>query len=262
MRRVTVPAMDGYRNASYGDAFADVYDTWYEGISDVAATVATLAELAQLASSVSAPIVELGVGTGRIAIPLAERVHPTPVVGIDASEAMLAVMAAKPAPVKVTTIVGDMVDGLPDSPLTIVFVAYNTFFNLPTSARQQQCFDAVAARIAPGGCFVIEAFVPERPPRHGSHVEVRSLAADRVVLSVSVHDGDGQTAEGQFVEFTETGGVRLRPWSIRYADPDQLDAMAAAAGLRLRHRWSDFAKRRFDADSTHHVSVYERHSAP
>ncbi len=251
--------MHGYRDTSYGDAFADVYDSWYAGISDVAATVATLAELA---SPVSGPIVELGVGTGRIAIPLAERVHPTVVIGIDTSEAMLAVMATKPATVRVATIVGDMIDALPDTPLAIVFVAYNTFFNLPTASRQQQCFDAVASRLASGGCFVIEAFVPEQPPRHGSHLEVRSLAADRVVLSVSVHDGDGQTAEGQFVEFTEAGGVRLRPWSICYADPEQLDTMAAAAGFGLRDRWSDFTKRRFDADSTHHVSVYERLSTP
>ncbi len=254
--------MHGYRDTSYGDAFADVYDTWYEGISDVAATVSTLAGLLEFASPVSGPIVELGVGTGRIAIPLAERVNPTPVIGIDTSESMLVVMAAKPAPVPVTTIVGDMIDALPDGPLAIVFVAYNTFFNLPSATRQQQCFDAVASRLAPGGCFVIEAFVPEQPPRHGSHVEVRSLAADRVVLSVSVHDGQGQTAEGQFVEFTESGGVRLRPWSICYAGPDQLDAMAASAGLRLRNRWADFTTAVFDVDSTHHVSVYERVSAP
>lgn len=255
MRRVTVRAMHGYGDTSYGDAFADVYDTWYDDISDVTATVTSIAELAAQADG---PIVELGVGTGRIAIPLALRAHPTPVVGIDTSAAMLAVMATKPEASAVTAVVGDMVDALPDGPLAVVFVAYNTFFNLPTAARQQQCFDAVAARLAPDGCFVVEAFVPEQPPRHGSHVEVRTIAADRVVLSVSMHDGDAHTAEGQFVEFTERGGVRLRPWSICYAGPDRLDAMAAAAGLRLRDRWSDFAKAQFDADSTHHVSVYTR----
>lgn len=246
--------MHGYGDTSYGDGFADVYDDWYDGISDVAATVATLAELA---GSLPGAIVELGVGTGRIAIPLAERVRPRSVIGIDSSESMLAVMADKHASAQVTTVVGDMVEDLPDGPLAVVFVAYNTFFNLRTAERQQQCFDAVSSRLAPGGCFVVEVFVPEQPPRQGSHVEVRSMAADHVVLSVSVHDGAGQTAAGQFVELSETGGVRLRPWSIRYAGADELDAMAVRAGLRLRHRWSDFTRRPFDADSTHHVSVYE-----
>ena len=119
-----------------------------------------------------------------------------------------------------------MVDEMPDGPFEMVFVAYNTLFNLADRDRQARCFRAVADRLAPGGRFVVEAFVPDDPPRDGAAVTVRSMTADRVVLSVSIHNPAEQLAEGQFVELTETAGVRLRPWSIRYAPPAELDAMA------------------------------------
>jgi hypothetical protein len=153
---------------------------------------------------------------------------------------------------------GDMVSDLPAGPFTLVVVAYNTIFNLTAPGAQARCFEAVAARLVPGGRFVVEAFVPDDPPRRGDDVTVRSLAADRVVLSITVHDPDHHVAEGQFVELTEAGGVRLRPWSIRYAAPAQLDAMADAAGLRLDDRWEDFSRTPFDADSPRHVSVYRK----
>jgi hypothetical protein len=103
---------------------------------------------------------------------------------------------------------------------------------------------------------VIEAFVPDDPPRRGDSVTVRSISADRVVLSISVADPDNQSAAGQFVEFSETNGVRLRPWSIRYSTPVQLDEYARAAGLALEQRWESFGRTPFDEDSTRHVSVY------
>ena len=86
----------------------------------------------------------------------------------------------------------------------------------------------------------------------------RSLSADRVVLSIDTTDPAAQRSEGQYVEFTEAGGVRLRPWSIRWSTPAQLDSMAAQAGLRLEHRWADAVGRAFDAESERHVSVYRR----
>jgi SAM-dependent methyltransferase len=241
--------MDGFHDASYGDAFADVYDEWYGGISDVEATVRMLRALAD-----GRPVLELGVGTGRLAVPLAAA--GVDVTGIDSSAAMLDVLAAKASAVKARR--GDMVDGLPDGPFGLVFVAYNTFFNLTTAARQQSCFDAVAARLAPGGMFVIEAAVPDpqRPP--GGTVAVRSIAADRVVLSVDVHVPEEQRVDAQLIELTEAGGVRLRPASIRYAAPAELDAMAVAAGFEVGERWEDFAQSPFAADSAQHVTVYLR----
>jgi SAM-dependent methyltransferase len=258
--------VQGYDNSSYGDAFADIYDEWYGRVSDVEATVDRLAAFVARVQSTDPespprPVLELGVGTGRLAIPLAARIAPAEVVGIDSSAAMLARLAANQATAPgnpVRAVLGDMADGLPDGPFGVVFAAFNTFFNLGTIERQQACFHAVAARLAPDGCFVLEADVPEQSAQTGSHVEVRSITADRVVLSVARFDAERNQAEGQFVEFTEAGGVRLRPWSIRSSSPAELDSMAAASGLVLRDRWQDFGGHPFGDDSDRHVSVYTR----
>jgi SAM-dependent methyltransferase len=239
--------MQGYDDRTYGEAFADVYDDWYLGISDVDATIALLAELAD-----GRAVLELGVGTGRLALPLAAR--GVAVDGVDTSPDMLAVLAARDPQRTVRAWTGDMVDDLGDRQYGCVFVAYNTLFNLRSAPRQAACFTAVAARLADGGRFMVEAFVPD--DRDGQAVEVRSMAVDRVVLSISRHRGADQTAEGQFVELTEAGGVRLRPWVIRYAPPVELDAMAAAAGLRVVHRWQDVHRTPFTAESVRHVTVY------
>ncbi len=174
--------MDGYDHSTYGDAFADVYDDWYQRITDVDATVDLLAELAR--DCAPFPVLELGVGTGRLAIPLAAK--GVPVVGLDASAAMLARLADRDPNGSVAVCSGDMVDDQPPGPFALVFVAFNTFFNLLSESRQLACFAAVAQRLAPGAAFVIEAFVPE--PHAGSSVEVRSMTVDSVVLSVTTHD--------------------------------------------------------------------------
>lgn len=245
--------MHGYHDASYGDAFADVYDDWYEGLDELGDTATIVRTLAGLAG-VAGRVLELGVGTGRLAIPLAEagfEVH-----GLDSSALMLERMAAKAGGAAVHAHLGDMADGLPDGPFTLVFAAYNTFFNLLSEGRQRACMRAVAAQLAPGGSFVVEAFVPAEDASAERAVAVKSVTAHRVVLSVSVADPAAQTAEGQYVEFTEDGGVRLRPWSVRWATPAQLDEMAVAAGLRLVDRWHDFAGAPFGPESPRHVSVF------
>lgn len=240
--------MDGYGRSTYGDAFADVYDQWYAGISDAEATADLVAELA--AASGSRRVLELAVGTGRLAVPIADR--GLDVVGIDASEAMLARLRARST--AVTAVLGDMVDDLPDGPFGVCLVAYNSLFNLESAERQQACFRAVAARLAPGGSFVVEAFVPD--DREGPAVSVRSMSVNEVVLSISRHDPATQRAEGHFVQFVDGERVRLRPWAIRYAPPAELDAMATAAGLELAARWEDVSRRPFGDESPQHVSVY------
>lgn len=241
--------MQGYGASSYGDAFADVYDDWYHDVSDVDATVARLHTLAG-----GGRVLELGVGTGRLAVPLAAA--GCQVTGIDASAAMLERLRLRDPHRTVTTVHGDMVDDLPAGPFDVVFAAYNTLFNLLDADRQRACFAAVTERLAPDGALVVEAFVPQA--HTGSQVSVRTLTVDRVVLSASVHDAATQTAEGQFIEFTAAGGVKLRPWVVRYSTTDELDSMATRAGLALRHRWAAFDGRPFDDDSTTHVSVYAR----
>lgn len=245
--------MQGYDDRTYGEAFADVYDDWYGDVSDVEATVALVRRLAPAGS-----VLELGVGTGRLALPLAAA--GLSVCGVDASPTMIERLRAKPGGEAVQCVVGDMVDDAPPGPFSVVLVAYNTFFNLPTAPRQREAMVAVAQRLVPGGYLVLEAFVPDDPPPRGSQVSLRSMTADRVVLSVSVDDPLTQRAEGHLIELTEHQGVRLRPWRIRWARPSELDAMAADAGLTLTERWSDVAGTPFMEDSARHVSVYRRGS--
>lgn len=247
--------MDGYDETTYGDAFSDVYDDWYAAISDVAATTETLVELAG-----GGAVLELGVGTGRLAVPLAVAglEHGITVAGLDSSQAMLDRLAARDPDRLVTQHLGNMAGPLPRGPYRLVVVAYNTLFNLASSELQADCFREVAAVLEPGGRFTVEAFVPDRSATRSSDVSVRSLTAERVVLSVSLQDPDRQTAEGQFVEFTEAGGVRLRPWAIRYSTPAELDRMAVAAGFDVEFRWTSFDRTAFHADADRHVTVFRR----
>ncbi len=244
--------MRGYDATSYGDGFADVYDTWYRGVSDIGATVRLVRQLAGSAGRV----LELGVGTGRLALPMAAAgLHVT---GLDASTAMLdRLRSADPSGV-VRIVVGDMVGDLPAGPFDVVLIAYNTLFNLTGDGEQARCVAAASDRLVPGGRIVVEAFVPDEPFRDGSAVDVRSMTVDHVVLSVAQYDAGSQQATGQFVELSESGGVRLRPWFIRYSTVAQLDEMAAAAGLDLEHRWTDVARAPFDDSSDRHVSIYRR----
>lgn len=245
--------MKDFDDSTYGEAFADIYDDWYDDVSDVEATVSTLRSLGG-----TGRYLELGVGTGRLALALATTgVHVT---GIDSSVAMLQRLEENAAQRDISSnldiVHGDMVNDLPAGPFEVIFIAYNTVFSLRSQTRQAQLFASVATRLTPSGVFVVEAVVPDpqRPP--GGTVGVRSLSAERVILSVDLHEPEYQQVDGQFVELTEAGGVRLRPWSIRYCFPGELDAMAEAAGLSLRARWSDMARSAFDESSSGHVSLY------
>jgi SAM-dependent methyltransferase len=250
--------VDGYDDRTYGEAFADVYDEWYHGVSDIEATVTDL--LAFVGSG--GHILELGVGTGRLAVPLAQAGAPVgiTVTGIDSSPAMLGKLAQRDVDGRVAVVCGHMVDDAPAGPFDLVFVAYNTLFNLTAEGAQAACFHAVASRLHPGGRFIVEAFIPDESTRSGNEVSLRSLTADRVVLAVTKYSPEHQLAEGQYIEFSESGGVRLRPWVVRYATLSQLDAFAVAAGFQLEHRWESFgdaaSANALASDANRHVSVY------
>lgn len=249
--------MEGYGTSTYGDRFAEVYDAWYGEVSDVAACTVRLAALA--AEAGGGPVLELGVGSGRIALPLAAlgvEVH-----GIDASAAMLDALRAKPGGDAIRITEGDMAAlELVDPPaFSIVFVAFNTFFNLPTPDAQLRCLRRAAERLAPNGLVVIEAFVAQESAASGGALAVRHLTADEVVLTVSQHDRGQQTITGQHIHVTE-GGIKLRPWHLRYADPAELDTMAASAGLELAWRHAGWTGTPFHDDADAHVSAYRRTS--
>lgn len=243
--------MDGYDERTYGDRFADVYDEWYGDITHTDDCVEALARLAA-----GGPVLELGVGTGRLAVPLAAR--GLAVTGVDASAAMLAAMAAKPGGDAVTAIEGDMADPpVGAARFALVFVAYNTLFNLVADGAQQRCLDRAAERLTPDGRFVVEAFVPDGDLTSQDVVAPRQVTADKVVLSVSRSRPATQELLGQYVDITEAG-IRLRPWHLRWATPTQLDERAEAAGLRLVERWAGWRNEPFDAAAATHVSVYQR----
>jgi hypothetical protein len=168
---------------------------------------------------------------------------------------MLDRLRSKPGGEAVRAVSGDMAVSLPNGPHAVVLVAYNSLFALDAPARAA-CFEAVSRVLVPGGHFVVEAFVPDPDRPAGSTIGVRSMSATHVVLSIDVHHPDEQRAEGQFVEITEAGGVRLRPWSVHYASPTALDADAAHAGFVLTDRWEDWDGSAFDQHSPRHVSVY------
>ena len=255
--------MEGYDASTYGERWADVYDDWYADLDDTDACVAFLADLAGEPSA-AGPLLELGIGTGRLALPLRARGYD--VRGIDASAAMVDQLRAKPGGEAVPVTLGDMAevvvppaaDGAAAT-CAGVFVAYNTFFNLSSEASQRRCLERVAAVLEPGGWFASAQFVPDARVASGraSDVGVRSITTDRVVLTADRYDADSQTITGQYIDIS-AAGIALRPVHIRYLFPGQLDALASDAGLVRTERWADWARTPFDDDSPVHVSVYRR----
>ena len=252
--------MEHYGPETYGEHYADVYDDWYgEGgrmaISEVGTPDEVAAGIVALANG--GPVLELGVGTGRLALPLAAR--GLAVTGLDASPAMLERLRAKPGADRLTLVECDMAAPVPemaDGSFAVVLVGFNTFFNLPTADAQASCVAAVARLLRPGGRFVVEAFVPA--PEAYDGVSVRTIDVDRVLLDVASIDPDTQVIAGQRIEITPAGN-RLFPYLLRYATPEQFDALAADVGLSLEHRWADWSGTPFDDEgSQSHVSVWQR----
>jgi SAM-dependent methyltransferase len=243
--------MDEYTAATYGDRIADVYDEFHPSTADVDLAVATLAELAG-----TGPVLELGIGTGRLALPLAAR--GIEVRGIDASEAMVAKLRAKPGGDAIDVTIGDFTDVAVEGEFALVFVAFNTLFALPTQEAQLRCFAGVAARLADGGVFVIEAFVPDLSLyNRGQRLWVLDVGAGSVRIDAGRIDVTSQQVDAMHVVLGPDR-VRLYPVQLRYAWPAELDLMARLGGLRLLHRWGDWDRRPFEDTSTRHVSVYGR----
>jgi len=241
--------MKDYTAETYGETCADVYDDWHGGLDE--ATVPALSELARGGS-----VLELGVGTGRVAIPLASA--GIEVQGIDASPAMVARMRAKPGGERVRASIGNFADVAAEGEFALVFVVFNTFFMLLTQEEQVRCLRNVAARLAPGGVFLLEAFVPDLSRYGEGHPpKIVSVTNEWVTLDASQLDAARQHVTSQKVVLTD-GAVRLYPIQIRYAWPSELDLMAQLAGLRLRERWAGWRRESFDSRSVKHVSLYER----
>ena len=243
--------MDDYGASTYGDRFAAVYDEHYgDRRDDLDATVDRLASLAG-----DGPVLELGIGTGRVALPLRER--GVEVHGIDASQAMVDRLRAKPGGADVRVTIGDFADIIVEGSFSLVYVVWNTFFGLLTQADQVRCFTNVAARLEPGGAFLIEAFVPNPGLfADAQRVTVTEVEVDHVLLGTSHHFPSEQRVASQHVRLSPQG-VELYPVQIRYAWPTELDLMAQLAGLRLRSRHGGWRGEGFGDASSSHVSIWE-----
>lgn len=249
---------DEYGPSTYGDRIADVYDETYGETypaftSDVSTTVGFLAPFAG-----AGPALELGIGTGRIALPLASagiEVH-----GIDASVAMVEHLRAKPGGDAIPVTIDDFATFTLDTRFRLVYVVFNTFFGLPTQDDQVGCFRAIARHLTDDGVFAMEAFVPD-PARfdRGQRVSAIKVGTDEVNLEVAKHDPLAQSTIAQHVVIRESG-IRLLPVRIRYAFVAELDLMARLAGLRLRERWADWDRSPLTPESQKHISVWERNT--
>jgi SAM-dependent methyltransferase len=234
----------------FGEDVAARYDESLVGSPELAELDATVDFLADLAAA--GPALELGVGTGRVALPLARRgvrVH-----GIELSDAMVARLREKPGAEDVDVTIGDFATARVDGTFSLAYLVFNTIMNLTTQDDQVACFENVAAHLEPGGCFVIEVEVPQLqrlPPGE----TVRPFAVTPTHLGFDEYD---VAAQGQISHHytVRAGEVDVVSMPFRYVWPAELDLMARIAGMALSERWSGWRREPFTSESTSHVSVW------
>jgi SAM-dependent methyltransferase len=239
---------DGYFNENvasrYDESSADMFEA---GVVDPA--VDFLAELAG-----GGRALELGIGTGRIALPLARR--GVPVHGIELSNAMVARLRAKPGGEGIGVTVGDFATTTVDGSFSVAYLVFNTIMNLTTQAAQVACFRNVAAHLEPGGCFVVEVGIPELqrlPPGE----TIRAFLVSETRWGLDEYD---VARQGLISHHFEVVDGKLEKVSIpfRYVWAAELDLMAQLAGMSLRERWSGWKREPYTSDSRKHISVWEK----
>ncbi|MDP6822179.1 MAG: class I SAM-dependent methyltransferase [Dehalococcoidia bacterium] len=201
---------------------------------------------------------ELGIGTGRIALPLAE--HGVRVHGIELSTAMISRLREKPGGKKIEVTIGDFAEATVDGSFAVAYLVFNTIMNLTTQEAQIACFRNVAAHLQPGGCFVIEVITPDLqrlPP--GETVHPFRISETR--LGFDEYDVAGQGLTSHHFKLTDGAWERLS-FPFRYVWPSELDLMAELAGMKLRGRWSGWNGEPFTSESRRLVAVWEKGSGP
>jgi len=238
--------MGGFDARRYGADWADVYDEVHEGVVDTDATVAGLAGLVGQAATV----LEYGAGTGRLAIPLAERGHD--VVAVEISEPMVERLRAKPGAERLTVVVGGMTEGALGRTFDLAFVAFNSIFALGSQDDQVRLFGNAAAHLRAGGRFALETVVAKEPqPR------IVQLDGGRVAITTGTLDAVTGSYSGTWV-LVGADGISVRPIAGRHVGHAEMDLMARLAGLELEHRWADWSRAPFTSGSGAHISVYRK----
>ncbi len=237
--------------ATWDAATAERYDTPGEGMFAPELLAATVDRLAELAAGGAA--LELAIGTGRVAVPLAER--GIPVTGIELSEPMVQVLRRKVDEAAMPVVIGDMATARAPGEFTLVFLVFNTISNLLTQAEQVACFRNAARHLSPGGRFVIELWVPELrtlPPGK----EATVFAAEPGYIGLDTYDTLHQHVVSHHFRFGDGEAAQLFRSPHRYVWPAELDLMGQLAGFELESRHADWSGAEFTADSRSHVSVY------
>jgi SAM-dependent methyltransferase len=239
----------------FGERIAERYDETAADMFQAAVVEPVVDLLADLAFDGTA--LELGIGTGRIALPLAQRgirVH-----GIDLSEAMVARLRAKPGAEQIEVTIGDFATTTVPRQFSLAYLVFNTIMNLTTQDDQVACFSNVAAHLAPGGCFVIEVSVPDLqrlPPGE----TVRAFTVSDTRLGFDEYDIASQGLVSHHY-WVVNGKLEVFTPPFRYVWPAELDLMARLAGMSLRDRWAGWKREPFTSDSTSHVSVWQKPAA-
>jgi ubiquinone/menaquinone biosynthesis C-methylase UbiE len=237
----------------YGETLADIYDDLYPFIPPGA--IEALAEMA----GHSRKVLELGVGTGRFALPLAEK--GLRITGVDASPAMLKVLEAKVGTLEMSFLEDDFakLENVTDGPFSLAFCNFSSFFLLLEQEQQINSFQRISELLESGGRFAIEAFSPD-VTRYGKDQPV--FTGDfhddtEVIFEAARHDSLSQRVSCRFVRMAH-GQFRIIPVELRYCWPSEMDLMARLAGLELENRWASWEKEPFTAQSFRHISVFRK----
>lgn len=237
-----------YGHETYGAEWAADYDQIFPDVAP--GMIDRLVELAK-----GGRVLELAIGTGRVALPLKER--GVDIAGIDISPEMVTQLRQKPGGSDILIVMGDFADVEIEGRFALIYLVANTLFVLLDQNDQIRCFQNVASHLDPGGRFVIEAFYPDLGRFDRSQrVQANKVERGKVVLDVSKHDAVNQLVTSQWIEVSGEG-VRLRPVVVRYSWPSELDLMGQLAGLELEARWGGWEGELFTAQSPRHVSVYK-----
>lgn len=246
--------MDPFTISTFGELNAEDYDA----LHNPGSTDETVRFISDLNLS-GADILELAIGTGRIALPLTA--HGYKVSGIEGSPEMVAKLREKPGGEDIPVVIGDMADAAIDGTFDHAFLVFNTLFNLQSQKEQARCFANTAKRLNPGGSFLIEAFVPDMSGFHdNTRVSARNFSRNSVWLDAVQHDPVRQLLEFQRIRITESG-TKLVPLRLRYAWPAEIDLMAQLAGLKLEGRWGGWTREPFSSRSRSHISLYRKEAA-
>ncbi|MET8770973.1 class I SAM-dependent methyltransferase [Streptomyces sp. NPDC004658] len=240
---------DGY----FGESVAATYDASSAEMFDPRVVDPAVDLLAELAGD-GGRALEFGVGTGRVALPLAAR--GVEVHGIDMSRAMVERLRAKPGGDGIGVTIGDFATAKVEGTFSVAYLVYNTIMNLTSQDAQVDCFRNAAVHLEPGGCFVVEVGVPDlrRLPPGQNAVPFR-VGEGR--LGFDVYDVAGQSVTSHHVSVQDGRGSYLAV-PFRYVWPAELDLMARLAGMRLRERWDGWTREPFTSESRQHVSVWEK----